>query len=169
MKKKRIHVRMAYSIPLIILLVVSSASLAGMQFGAYVGTLNEAGTTLLGLSLDSGFLIPMLKLETEFYFFTAPERTGKVLTAGLKLRPKFGKISPYAVVGVGTELQRLDLSMAKDRYFTFVGGGMSIKVAPMLSIRLDARFQQHGKSLTKTPMLEAVNFTRFSAGVFVSI
>lgn len=169
MRKKIGNRRFGSIFSLIALVLVLSTSLMGMEFGAYAGTLNESGTTLLGLSLDSGFLVPMLKLETEFYFFTAPERTGKVLTAGLKIRPKFGKISPYAVVGVGTEMERLDLSQAKDRYFTFVGGGLSIKIAPMLSVRLDARFQRHGKTVSSAPLTKVVNFTRFSGGLFLRI
>ena len=153
----------------LILLLAPAQPLPAMEFGAYAGTLNEAGTTLLGLTLDSGFLVPMLKVETEAYMFIGNDRTGKVMTLGLKLRPALGSVAPYAVAVVGTEFQRLDLSAAKDRYFTFVGGGVVVKLAAVFFLRLDVRFQQHGKTRIDLPDTPKVNYSRFSAGILLRI
>ncbi|HDP95028.1 MAG TPA: hypothetical protein ENN40_06680 [Candidatus Aminicenantes bacterium] len=160
---------LAVAILLLVMLLAPNRRMSAMEFGAYAGTLNKTGTTLLGLTLDSGFLFPVLKLETEAYMFTNDERTGKVLTLGLKINPALGRISPYAVAGVGSELQRLDLSQAKDRYFTFVGGGLKVGLAPILFLRLDVRFQQHGKRDDSVPGTEAIDFIRYSAGLVIRI
>lgn len=144
-------------------------SLRAMEFGAYAGTLNETGTTLVGLTLDSGFLVPIVKVETEAYMFVGKERSGKVITLGLKIRPNLGRVAPYAVAGVGSEVERLDFSQAKDRYFTFIGGGLVVGLAAILSVRLDVRFQQHGENSVTIGENDKVNYTRFTAGVVVRL
>lgn len=136
-----------------------------MEFGAYAGTLNETGTTLIGLTLDSGFLVPIVKIETEAYMFVGKERSGKVITLGLKIRPNLGRVAPYAVAGVGSEVERLDFSQAKDRYFTFIGGGVVVGLAAIFSVRLDIRFQQHGDNIVTIGENDKVNYARFTAGI----
>ncbi|MDY0295951.1 MAG: hypothetical protein RB296_01425 [Acidobacteriota bacterium] len=168
-KRDRKHAGALLPLMFMALTLFQARALTAMEFGAYAGALNKAGTTLVGLTLDSGFLFPMLKLETEAYMFTRSERTGKVLTLGLKINPAFGRVSPYAAAGVGTEVQRFDLSQAKDRYFTFIGGGIKIRLAPMLFLRLDLRFQQHGKKDESIPGTEKVNYFRYTAGLVIRI
>lgn len=166
---KKTHKQLTVACLFLVTLLFSNTHLPAMEFGAYAGTLNQSGTTLVGLTLDSGFLFPVLKLETEAYTFTSSERTGKVLTLGLKINPALGRISPYAVAGVGSEVQRFDLSAAKDRYFTFIGGGIKVGLAPILFLRLDVRFQQHGKGDASVPGTEDVRFVRYSAGLVIRI
>ena len=150
-------------------LISPAHSLRAMEFGAYAGTLNETGTTLIGLTLDSGFLVPIVKVETEAYMFVGKERSGKVITLALKIRPNLGRVAPYAVAGVGTELERLDFSQAKDRYFTFIGGGVVVGLAAIFSVRLDIRFQQHGESSVTIGENDKINYASFTAGIVVRI
>ncbi len=151
------------------------ASLYGFEFGVTGGVLtNTDGSGFnYGLSASSGLLIPMLKLEVEYYRLKTPDlntppETGtaanipfkqNTLTTGVKFRPKVGRISPYVIAGVGMEFEKLGFQLSKFNKFAFFGGGVMVKLKAMVSLRADIRFLNFSDG-TKT---------RISGGVFVSL
>ena len=79
-----------------------------------------------------------------------------VITAGIKFRPKFGKLAPYGIIGVGGEFEHLTFNFSKYDKFTFIGGGAHLFFSDMISIRTDIRFLNFSDSTR----------TRFSGGIF---
>lgn len=125
-----------------------------IEVGLIGGNISNPSEFNYGLSGGSGLIIPMLKFELEFYQMA--ETNFKALTAGLKLRPKFGKLAPYIIVGAGTELDKFTFKFSEYEFFTFFGGGIHYFLIRNVSIRLDIRFQS----------FSAANKTRLEAGVF---
>jgi len=125
-----------------------------IEVGLIGGNISNPSEFNWGFSGGSGMLIPMLKFELEFYQMV--ETNFKGLTAGVKLRPKFGKLAPYIIIGAGTELEKINLKFSEHEYFTFFGGGIHYFAIRNLSIRLDIRFQNFSD----------INRTRFEAGIF---
>lgn len=115
---------------------------AAVELGVTGGMETKETRFTYGLSGSMGFLIPMLKFEIEGYKITGievGEMPGGVMF-GLKFKPKLGQISPYGVVGVGAEMEEISLDFDTMETYTYIGGGLYYKVAPMISLRADFRF-----------------------------
>lgn len=142
------------------LLFVFSISLYSFEVGIIGGTLTKPSHNLYGLSGSMGLFVPMLKLELEIWRYTSVDypayKNGGTL--GVKFKPTLGKFSPYAVLGIGADFDTLGFQFDEYDKFTFIGGGVYLKLAAMISIRGDARFFNY----------TGYNRARVSAGVFFS-
>jgi hypothetical protein len=141
------------------LISISGAAFA-FELGVTGGVMSKSSSNFnYGIAGGTGFMIPMLKLEFEFYKMAGAEPPDKpnVITAGIKFRPKFGKLAPYGIIGVGGEFERLTFNFGKYDKFIFVGGGMHLFFSNMISIRGDIRFLNFSGS----------SRIRFSGGVFL--
>ncbi len=150
----------------VILMAISGMSHA-FEFGLSLGSMNK---TLTGSGLHysltggTGFLVPMLKLELEYYHrFSSDDAAGagiddslNGLSIAVKFRPKFGKLSPYVVAGIGSEFDKFGVDFGEFDKFTFIGGGIHFYLMELMSLRADFRFMS----------FSADNRVRFSAGVF---
>lgn len=143
---------------IVIVLAVLTGSLRAVELGVTAGTMGKNGAFHYGFAVGSGLFVPMLKLEIEYYkvkdadFLVEPGAT----TVGIKFRPKMGKISPYGIVGVGSEFESFGFDFGDYDKFTFVGGGVHFYMMDMMSLRADVRFLHFSDR----------NVTRISAGIF---
>lgn len=128
-----------------------------VELGVIGGPMTNPQSFAYGFSVGSGMILPILKIE--FEGFRVINETDNILTAGIKLRPKLGKIAPYGIIGAGVRFQRLNFDFNAYRFFTFFGGGLHFYVADMLSLRLDIRWLDHGED----------NRFRFSVGLFLHL
>ena len=138
----------------LILFLIVTLNISPIEVGLIGGNISNPSEFNYGLSGGSGFFVPMLKFELEFYQLA--ESTWKGLTTGIKFRPKFGKLAPYMIVGAGTELEKITFKFSEYEFFTFIGGGIHYFAIRHLSLRLDVRFQN----------FSAVNRTRLEVGIF---
>ena len=142
----------------VILMVVNGIAFA-FEFGVTGGVMSKSSSNFnYGIVMGTGFFVPMLKTEFEFYKMrgTEPPDNPNGMTAGIKFRPKFGKFSPYAILGVGGEFEHLTFDFGEYNKFTLIGGGVHLFLMDMISIRADIRFLNFSDSTR----------TRFSGGVF---
>ncbi len=130
-----------------------------LEFGVTGGIMDKSSSKFnYGIAGGIGFVIPMLKLEVEFYKMSGAELPDKpsVITAGIKFRPKFGKLAPYGIIGVGGEFERWTFDFGEYDKFTYIGGGIHLFISAMISIRADIRLLNFSDSTR----------TRFSGGIF---
>ena len=150
-------------IPLIVILMWCGGYTFAFEVGLTGGSMSKSSDSGFhyGLAAGTGFLIPMVKFEFEWYKMKDTEFLDKpnTVSVGVKFRPKFGKFAPYAIIGVGGEFDRLNFDFGDYDKFTFIGGGCHFFAAHMVSIRADLRFLNFSD----------INKTRFSAGVFIHI
>jgi hypothetical protein len=112
--------------------------LQAVDAGIFAGSLARSEGLSWGVGVDSGLLVPLLKLEAEGVKLGS---TGmKSLSIGVKLRPRFGNISPYLVIGLGTAFESLNFDFNKYDGFSFIGGGIHLFMVNLFSLRFDVRF-----------------------------
>lgn len=138
-------------------LLLAAVSAPALDLGVAAGSLSRPRSFYYGLSLGSGTVVPLLKLEFEGGRVAATDMNS--LSAALKLRPKFGALAPYAVLGAGAEFARLTLRFKEYDFYTFYGAGIHFFPAAMISLRADLRFLN----------LPAGGKTRVSGGLFVHL
>jgi hypothetical protein len=140
-------------------LVLAAAPVRAIDFGLIAGTQSNGTTSGLfyGLSSNTGMIVPLIKMEWEGYRYS--ELEGYTVTVAAKLKPQFGAFSPYAAVGVGVDFTAITFDFSQYSSFSFLAFGLHIYLAPMLSLRGDARFQY----------FSAVTRNRFSAGIFIHL
>jgi opacity protein-like surface antigen len=146
------------------IMIFLSISAHAVEFGLNLGAMSNSGSSSglnYGISGGGGFFIPMVKFEFEYYKVkdTEPPNNPSAMTVGIKFRPKFGKFSPYAIIGVGSEFDKLNFSFSKYERFTFLGGGVHFFLMDIMSLRADIRFLNFSDR-TKT---------RFSGGLYIHI
>ncbi len=127
------------------------------ELGLIGGTIGGGGQTnegIYGISGGFGFIIPMVKFEVEYYNLN--DRRFEAVTGGVKVRKRFGKFAPYAILGGGAEFENLTFKTSEYETFFFIGGGVHVFLIDFLSVRADLRFQTFSE----------FNKTRFSLGVF---
>lgn len=139
------------------IMLLFSLSAPALDLGLGAGSSSRPSSFFYGLSLGSGTFVPLLKLEFEGW--RSSETGMNSLSAAAKLRPKFGAFAPYAVLGVGAEFARLNFKFNDYEFFTFVGGGFHVFLAPIVSLRADLRFLN----------LPEADKTRISGGVFIHL
>lgn len=122
-----------------VLLLILSVNLISVELGLIGGKMTNPSEFSYGLSGGSGLFFPLLKMEMEFTPLIESE--SNVLTASLKIRPKFGKFAPFAVVGVGVQFDKLNFDFDEYEFFTSIGAGLHIYFGGLFSLRLDIRFQ----------------------------
>jgi hypothetical protein len=138
-------------------LFIFSTSVFSIEMGLILGSIDNPREGIYGFSAGSGMLIPLVKFEIEYY--NLADRRFEAVTIGLKIRKKFRKIAPYAVLGVGSEFKNLTFDIDKFETFFFIGGGFHFYISSFLSLRADLRFQNF-KEISKT---------RISIGAFFSL
>ncbi|MBN2347172.1 MAG: hypothetical protein JXO51_12390 [Candidatus Aminicenantes bacterium] len=137
--------------------VLVSLHSSALDLGVVAGSVGRPSSFLYGLSLGSGTFVPLVKLEFEG---TRTSETGwNSLSAAVKVRPKFGRLAPYALLGAGGEFAKLSFRFSEYDFYTFVGGGLHLFFAPIISLRADARFLH----------FSGLNRTRISGGVFIHL
>ena len=138
-----------------------STGLFSMELGVIGGNISNPSHLNYGLSGSFGFLIPMVKFEFEYtrQANTEDPEFPNAFTGGIKFRPSFGRLMPYAVVGIGTEFRSFNLDFDEYESFTFIGGGVYYKMMAVFSLRADIRFLN----------FSGYNRTRLSAGIFFHI
>ena len=143
----------------IVIMLICSVGLFSFEIGLIGGTITEPSHSVYGLSAGMGFLIPMLKFEVEVFKVHEAEfpQLPNIITGGIKLWPKMGKFSPYAIVGIGTEFEKLEFDFDEYERFTFIGGGVHYSIAGMISLRADVRFLNYS----------GFNRTRLTGGIFI--
>jgi len=128
-----------------------------LEAGLIAGSINQPTGFFYGLSAGTGAIVPMLKLEFEGCRIN--ETGWNSLSAAVKIRPKFGSLAPYALLGVGGEFEKLDFHFSDYRFYTMIGGGAHIFFTSMFSLRFDLRFLHFSD----------MNKTRVSGGFFIHI
>lgn len=121
-----------------LLVVFSVSSLFSFDMGFFAGMNTKPSHFIYGFSGSSGFLLPMMNFEVEIYNISNSEYNA--ITGGIKFRPKLGKISPYGVIGFGTEYKKFNFKFSEYRGFSFIGGGIHFFMVDMFSFRCDIRF-----------------------------
>jgi len=137
--------------------VVLTAAMGAVEIGFIAGTLNNPGGFSYGLSSGGGFIVSLIRFEIEIYKITNSDYKG--ISGSMKVRPKFGKFAPYAVLGFGTDYATFNFKFDQYRSFTFIGGGLHLFLGDMLSFRFDLRFLNYTD----------INKTRLSAGIFIHL
>jgi hypothetical protein len=140
-----------------IMALILSVNLMSVELGLIGGKMTNPSEFTYGLSGGSGLFFPLLKMEIEFTPLT--ESDANVLTASLKIRPKFGKFAPFAAVGAGVQFEKLNFDFGEYEFFTSIGGGLHMYFGGLFSIRLDVRFQNFSDR----------NRIRFGVGAFFHI
>ncbi len=130
---------------------------SAVDAGFIAGSLNQPSSFFYGLSAGAGAIVPMVKFEFEGY--RIKEAGLNSLSAAITLRPKFGSFAPYALLGVGSEFEKLNFRFSEYRFYTMLGGGFHIFFSSLFSLRFDLRFLNFSD----------VNKTRVSGGVFVHL
>ncbi len=138
-------------------LLLLALHVPAFELGLAGGSISRPAGFCYGLSFSSGAFVPLVFLEFEGWRIDEGGR--KQLTAGVKLRPKLGAFSPYAVLGAGSEFRTLSLRFSEQDFFTFVGGGLHVYLSGMLSLRGDLRLQH----------LPYGNRFRASGGIFIHL
>lgn len=128
-----------------------------LDAGLIAGSISQPSSFFYGLSAGSGTIVPLLKFEFEGY--RIKESGWNSLSAAVKLRPKFGRFAPYAILGAGGEFEKLNFRFSEYRFYSMVGGGLHIFFTSMFSLRFDLRFL-HFSDLNKT---------RISGGFFLHL
>ena len=128
-----------------------------LDLGLIAGSISRPASFFYGLSAGSGTIVPMLKFEFEGYRIR--ETGWNSLSAAVKLRPKFGKLAPYAVLGAGGEFEKLNFRFSEYKFYTYIGGGLHLFFTSMFSLRFDLRFLH----------LPDANKTRISGGFFIHL
>jgi len=127
--------------------IVSSLAYS-LEFGIIGGNTSNPSETTFGFSAGFGFIVPLVKMEVEYYNLN--DRAYEALTAGVKLRKKLGKLAPYAVIGVGAEFEKVTFRTSEYNSFLFVGGGAHLFLNSLISFRADIRFLNFsGKNKTR--------------------
>jgi hypothetical protein len=137
-----------------VFILLFSLNLLSVELGLIGGKMSNPSEFNYGLSGGFGLFIPFLKMELEFGPLSESELN--VLTAALKIRHKFGKLAPFAAVGVGTQFEKLGFDFDQYEFFTSIGGGVHLYFASLFSVRVDIRFQNFSDR----------NRIRFGAGIF---
>lgn len=142
------------------IMLVFSMGLYSFEVGVIGGTLTKPSHNLYGLSGSMGLFVPMLKLEFEVWRYTSVDYPAynNGGTLGIKFKPKLGKFSPFAVVGIGADFDTIGFQFDEYDKYTFIGGGVYLKIAAMISVRGDIRFFNY----------TGYNRVRLTAGVFFS-
>jgi len=128
-----------------------------LDAGLIAGSISQPSSFCYGLSIGSGTIVPMLKFEFEGYRIR--ETGWSSLSAAVKLRPKFGKLAPYAVLGAGGEFEKLNFRFSEYKFYTYIGGGLHLFFTSMFSLRFDLRFLH----------LPDASKTRISGGFFIHL
>ncbi len=154
MKKKRI-------LFFVVAVCFCCSGVFGIEVGVLGGKMSNPSQTTYGFSAGMGLLVPLVKLEVEYCRIKKVElmELPNVITAGVKLRPKLGNFSPYAIIGVGADFYKFNLRLSEYDKFTFIGGGVHYFFTGMVSIRADIRFFNYS----------GFNRTRFTGGIFIHI
>lgn len=141
----------------ILILVLFSIPLFSIELGIIGGNVTNPSELHYGISGGLGLLVPLLKME--FEFLSTPASGLMELSAAAKIRPKFGKLAPYATAGVGTAFEKINFDIDQYELFTFIGGGVHFFFGGFLSLRADIRFQNFSDR----------NRVRLSGGIFVHL
>jgi hypothetical protein len=128
-----------------------------LDAGLIAGSISQPSSFFYGLSAGSGTIVPLLKFEFEGY--RIGESGWNSLSAAVKFRPKFGRFAPYAVLGAGSEFEKLNFRFSEYRFYSMAGGGFHIFFTSMFSLRFDLRFLHFSD----------INKTRVSGGIFIHI
>ncbi|HNX96674.1 MAG TPA: hypothetical protein PKK12_03245 [Candidatus Aminicenantes bacterium] len=142
---------------LLLLFLCPAVSLPAIDFGLFGGSMGHPGKLTFGGALRTGMFIPFTRLEFEASRGLEPKRT--MMSVALQVTGKFGHLAPYALAGVGTTFDRLNLHFSEYETMTFLGGGIHLYLIEYLSLRGDIRFVR----------LEGENYTRLSAGIFAHL
>ena len=132
-------------------------TVAAVDAGFIAGSLNQPSNFFYGLSAGAGAIVPMVKFE--FEGCRIKDAGLNSLSAAITLRPKFGSFAPYALLGVGSEFEKLNFRFSEYRFYTMLGGGFHIFFSSLFSLRFDLRFLNFSD----------VNKTRVSGGVFIHL
>jgi len=141
------------------LLIMFSTGLLGIEVGIFAGSVSKPKHNLAGLSVGTGFMVPMLKLEAEYYKMTNVSllELPKAISIGVKVRPRFGSLAPYGIVGIGMEFDKFNFKSSESDKFSFIGGGLHFYITGMVSLRGDVRLLH----------FKYGNRTRVTGGVFI--
>lgn len=123
----------------LLLAVLTSSHLSAINLGVIAGTASKPSQSFWGLSGQMGLIVPMLKLEFEWMRYSA-DYAANAMTASIMIRPKFGKLSPYGVLGVGTEFDTISFHFSRYNSFSILGFGAHLFLMDILSLRADLRF-----------------------------
>lgn len=136
---------------------LASRMLPAIELGVIGGRIGDPSEFYYGLSGGAGLLVPMLKLEVEL--IRVPDSGHTDLSVGVKIRPRLGSFGPFAVVGGGAQMDRLNLDFGEYDWFTFIGAGVHFYLKGFLSIRGDFRYMRFSSR----------NFFRYGLGAFFHI
>ncbi len=128
-----------------------------LDLGVIAGSISQPSSFCYGISFGSGTVLPILKFEFEGYRIKESARNS--LSAAVKLKPKFGRFTPYALLGAGGEFEKLNFRFSEYDFYTFIGGGLHILFESLFSLRFDLRFLH----------FSGLNRTRISGGVFIHL
>ncbi|MEN8152639.1 MAG: hypothetical protein ABFR75_01330 [Acidobacteriota bacterium] len=142
---------------LIILFFISILPLRSIEVGLILGNINESTGLCYGVSVGSAMLIPLVKFEFEYY--RLPDSEYKAITTGLKIKPRLGDFSPYAVMGIGTDFIKFNLVLSDYKRFAFYGGGLYYYFLKMVSVRIDLRIMNYSD----------ISKTRITGGLYINI
>lgn len=130
----------------VLLMGVGAGWISAVEVGVNAGYMsNTPGSGwCYGFSGSTGLIIPMVKLELEWYkqsqSDTSPVLSDKGICLGVKLRPQWGSLAPYGIIGLGWEFGTLGFDFDEYTSFTFFGGGVHLYLSRMISLRGDLRF-----------------------------
>lgn len=141
----------------ILVLTVSVSALFSFDLGIIGGVNTDPTHFIIGFSGSAGLLFPMMSFEFEIYNVVKSDY--KTMTGGIKFRPKLGKISPYGVIGFGTEYLKFNFKFSEYRGFSYIGGGLHFFMSDMFSVRCDVRFTHFSQR----------NDARISGGLFLHL
>jgi hypothetical protein len=134
-----------------------SLNLGALEAGLFTGPSSSPDTFTYGLSAGMGSILPMITLEVEGW--KLKEQGLTALSGALKFRPKLGKFSPYLIIGVGTEFEKLNFHFSQYHTNTIIGGGAHLFFSGVLSLRFDLRFLHFSD----------IDRTRISGGIFIHL
>ncbi len=138
-------------------ILFSVMDLSALDLGLIAGSISQPSSFCCGFSVGSGTVVPLVKFEFEGYRI---RKTGmNSLSAAVKLQPKFGKLAPYALLGAGSEFEKMNFRFSEYDFYTFFGGGLHVIFNSLVSLRADLRFL-HFSDLNKT---------RISGGFFIHL
>ena len=124
---------------LVVIVLLFSIQLLPIELGVIGGSISNPSELNYGLSGGTGLFIPLLKMEFEFSM--TPDSDLMEFSAAAKIRPKFGKLAPYAVAGVGVVFEKIGFDFDQYEFFTLIGGGVHFFFGGFFSLRADIRFQ----------------------------
>jgi hypothetical protein len=138
-------------------ILFSALDLSALDLGLIAGSISQPSSFCYGFSIGSGTIVPMLEFELEGFRIREPGVNN--LNAAVKLRPKFGRFTPYALLGAGSEFEKLNFHFSDYDFYTFFGGGLHVFLNSLVSLRFDMRFLH----------ISDLNRTRISGGVFIHL